>query len=97
MSGINISCQVLSGGQSQKIAVSSTSAQSAALTTTSYFLTTDVDVFCRVGTSPTAVADGTDQIFLASNSYRVLPVAVGAKFAFITSGASGNVYLTPEA
>ena len=97
MSGLNISCQVLSGGQSAKIVVSGTSAQSAALTSTSYLVSTDTDVFVRTGANPTAVADGTDQVLFAGNQFRVLPILPGNKLAFITSGGVGNVYLTPDA
>jgi hypothetical protein len=96
MSGINISCQVLSGGQSSKVAVSSTSAQSVALTCANCLVTPDVDVFVRMGTNPTAVADGTDQILLAGNTYRIQPIIPGYKLAFVSTG-SGNVYLTPDA
>jgi hypothetical protein len=97
MSGLNISLQVNGNSDSSKLAVNATSAQSAVFTATSYLVTTDVDVFVTTGASPTALADGTDQILLAGNSYRILPLIVGERFAFITSGGSGNVYLTPNA
>lgn len=97
MAGVNISCQVLSGGQSVKLAISGASVQSAALTSTSYLVTPDVDCFVRMDVNPTALATGVDQILLAGNTYRVVPVAVGSKFAFITAGSVGNVYLTPDA
>lgn len=97
MSGVNISLQISAGGDAEKLAVSATSAQSAVFTATSYLVTTDVDVFVRTGSSPTALATGVDQILLAGNSYRVVPLIIGERFAFITGGASGNVYLTPNA
>lgn len=97
MSGVSISCQVLSGGQSAKIAISTTSAQSAVLTSTSYLVSPDVDCFARLGSNPTAVADGTDQILLAGNTYRIVPTLVGNKFAFIALTGTGNVYITPDA
>ena len=97
MSGLNISLQISAGGTSEKIAVSATAALSAVFTATSYLVTTDVDVYVRTGSAPTAVATGVDQILLAGNSYRVVPLMIGERFSFITGGASGNVYLTPNA
>jgi len=97
MSGLNISCQVLSGGQSAKISTSTTSAQSAVLTSTSYLVYTDVDVFVRTGADPTAVSDGTDQILPAKTQSRIVPILLGNKLAFITPTGTGNVYLTPDA
>lgn len=94
-----ITLEVLSGGQSSKIAIGTTSAQTAAVTAVSgqavvsVAFTPDVDCFVRRGTNPTAVSDGTDQFLLARTTYRcqMLP---GEKLAFIASGA-GNVYFTP--
>lgn len=98
MSGVTISCQALSGGQSAKVSISSASAQSAALTGgESYLVTPDTTCFMRMGTNPTAVSDGTDQILLANNTYRIQPIVSGYKLAFITTAASGLVYLTPAA
>ena len=97
MSGITISCQVLPGGESTKISVSSVSAQSAVLTAESYLVTPDTTCFVRQGSNPTALSNGTDQILLANNTYRITPIVSGYKLAFITTAASGLVYLTPNA
>jgi hypothetical protein len=97
MSGVNISCQLLSGGTSQKLSLTSSSVQSAILTSSAYLLTVDTDCFGRTGVNPTAVSDGTDQVFLAGNTYRIVPIVIGNKIALITSGASGFAYLTPDA
>lgn len=87
----------LTGGLAQKIAVSSTSAQSAALTTPTVVLHTDVDVYVRQGSNPTAVSDGTD-IFVPSGAYvRLVGIQPGNKLAFKTASASGSVHLTPGA
>ena len=98
-----ISKQILSGGQSTKIAVSIVSAQSAVFggnqsggIPDNYTITPDVNCFVRQGTNPTAVSDGTDQILFAGNQYRVSPCIPGNRFAFITSSGAGNVYLTPN-
>lgn len=98
-----ISKQILSGGQSIKVAISTTSAQSPVFggnqtgnISDNYSITPDVTCFIRMGTNPTAVADGTDQILFAGNTYRVTPCPQGSRFAFITSTGTGNVYLTPN-
>lgn len=86
------------GGLSSKVVVSATSAQSVQFTPgpgyNSVLITPDVNVFFRYGDNPTALADGTDMILLASQQYRIVIGGTG-KFAFIASGA-GNVYLTPS-
>ena len=97
MAGVNISLQISSGGDSTKVAISTASAQSAALLATSYLITPDVNCFARTGANPTAVADGTDILLLANNQYRVVPLVIGQKLAFITPTGTGNVYLTPNA
>jgi hypothetical protein len=100
-----ISIEITTGGTSQKVAISGTSAQSAAAAASSteskgvpirYLLTADVNCFVRKGSNPTAVSDGTDQILIANQTYRV-ELMDGEKLAFITTAASGNAYLTPRA
>lgn len=93
------SLNILSGGQSSVVAASTSSAQSATFTfpgvTSGYVVITPlVNCFVRQGENPTALADGTDQLLLANNSYRVF-VNSGNKLAFITPSGTGNVYLTP--
>jgi hypothetical protein len=104
-----ISVEVLSGGQSIKIATSTTSAPAGGTTAAtlptnavkgapiSYLVTPDATCFVRKGTGTvTAVSDGTDQIMLANNSYRV-ELMEGEKLAFILASGTGNVYMTPGA
>jgi hypothetical protein len=100
-----ISIALTAGGTSQKLAISSTSAQSAAASSASteskgqpipYVITPDTDCFVRKGSNPTALSDGTDHILKANQSYRV-ELMDGEKMAFITTAASGNVYITPRA
>lgn len=96
-----ISRQILSGGQSVKVAISTVSAQSPVFTGNSgipdnYTVTADVNCFVRMGVNPTAVSDGTDQLLYAGNPYRVTPCPAGSRFAFITSAGAGNVYMTPN-
>ena len=96
------SLNILTGGQSSKVAISTTSAPSAAFGVATdavpaqYVLVTpDINCFVRQGPgTPVAVADGTDQILLANNTYRVY-VNSGNKLAFILAAGTGNVYLTP--
>jgi acetyl-CoA acetyltransferase len=100
-----ITIEITAGGTSQKLAISSTSAQSAAAAAAAtenkgapikYLVTPDVNCFVRKAANPTAVSDGTDQLLLANNTYRV-ELMDGEKLAFITTAASGSVYITPRA
>jgi hypothetical protein len=100
-----ISIGLTAGGTSQKLAISTTSAQSAAAAAAStenkgapikYLVTPDVNCFVRKAADPTAVSDGTDQILVANQTYRV-ELMDGEKMAFITASGSGNVYITPRA
>ena len=98
-----LSLIVDTGGLSQAVSVSGTSAQSAAISAVNtvsgeayVVCTSTVDVFVRQDVNPTAVADGTDQFLLANVAYRLL-VKPGNKLAFKTSGSSGTVYITPKA
>lgn len=99
-----ISIDVNTGGKSQKVAVSATSAQSAVIVAPASIptgvpvpmvLIGDVAFFVRYDANPTAVADGTDQYWPANTPLRtqVLP---GGKFGLIAGGA-GNVYITTGA
>lgn len=93
------SINLLSGGQSSRVSMSTTSAQSAVFdfpgTPSGYVLVTpDVNCFVRQETNPTAVSDGTDQILIANNTYRTF-VNSGNRLAFIVGSGTGNVYLTP--
>lgn len=106
MNTVEISATAMSGGQSSKIATSTTSAQSATISrpasvqpgaAASVLITCDVLTFGRYDPAgnPTAVSDGTDQVFVPNLPYRI-QVAPGGKFAFIVPTGTGNVYLTPE-
>jgi hypothetical protein len=98
MAGVVISNQILAGGQSQKVVTSTTSAQSTALTGVSQVtIVCDTNTFVRMGLNPTAVSDGTDQLLLANQQYRIIPIISGYKLAFILAAGTGNVYITPEA
>jgi hypothetical protein len=83
-------------GLSQAVSISSTSAQSTAITSGSAVVTPTVECFVRYGSNPTAVSDGTDQILLAGVQYR-LAFPSGSKLAFKTVSASGTAYITPGA
>jgi hypothetical protein len=105
VNSIEISLELNTGGTSQKLAISAASAQSNAAAAGSsenkggpikYLVTPDTACFVRKGANPTAVADGTDQYLSAGQAYRV-ELMDGEKMAFITSGATGSVYITPRA
>lgn len=97
-----ISLEALSGGLSSKVALSTTSAQSPAAAATvkgvpvKCLVTLDATGFVRKGTNPTAVSDGTDQILLANNTYRV-ELMDGEKLAVVLATGTGNMYFTPNA
>lgn len=95
VAGFELSFEVDQGNRSQKVAISTVSAQSTAMTTPSVLCTPDATCFVRQGANPTALATGVDQILLANNTYRLM-VVVGNKLAFITAAGTGNVYITPE-
>ena len=93
------SLNILEGGLSSTVSISTISAQSATFTfpaaQAGYVLvTTDANCFVRQGTNPTALSDGTDQILLANQTYRCW-VNSGNKLAFKTASGTGTVYLTP--
>ena len=95
MHTLSLSMTANAGGTSSKIAISTVSAQSAVFTGSAVVVTPTIDCFYRMGSNPTAVSDGTDQILLANNTYRI-SISPGLKLAFITL-SSGSVYITPEA
>lgn len=108
MNTTEISLSLNTGGTSQKLAISSTSAQSAAAATNAtigetkgeaipYVICPDTDCFIRKGTNPTALSDGTDGPLLKANQQYRVELMDGEKMAFITTSASGFVYITPRA
>lgn len=83
------------GGTSQALAISSTSAQSTAITTGFCRIYATVDCFARQGSNPTAVSDGTDT-FIPAGIWTRVNLGRGNKLAFKTTSLSGTVYITPE-
>ena len=93
------SLNILSGGQSSSVAISTTSAQSGVFTFDAalagyVLITVDANCFVRQGVDPTALSDGTDQILLANQTYRCW-VNSGNKLAFKTATGTGTAYMTP--
>lgn len=82
------------GGTSQQLNVSTTSVQSAPIASPRVFVFSEVPCFMRHGSSPTAVADGTDQYLPGGTPVR-LALPSGNRLAFISTGGTGKVYLTP--
>jgi hypothetical protein len=97
MQFINSSFTANAGGTSQKLAIGPASAQTAVAppNCTAFIVTPDTTCFFRMGLNPVALADGTDQILLANQQYRI-GIAPGYKLAFITTASAGNIYNTPE-
>jgi hypothetical protein len=95
--GAELSFVASTGGTSEKVAISTANARSSVIASRIAMVTPDVDCFVRQGlATPTAVSDGTDQLLLAGNTYR-LGVTPGNKLAFITATGTGFVYITPGA
>lgn len=86
----------LVGGGSQKITLSTSSAQSATINATECVVHSTVDCYFRHGTNPTAVSDGTDQYLPADTLMRLTGLTPGSKLAFIGTG-SGTLHLSPGA
>jgi len=106
MDAREVTLNVDTGGNSQVVAISGTSAQSAVLTspdtnlnksTLDVVCTPTVDCFVRQGSNPTALATGVDIFLVGGNTYRLSGILSGNKLAFKTGGATGNVYITPSA
>jgi hypothetical protein len=103
MSGMLVSqesCQIYTGGNSLKVALTTTSAASAVITgCRSLIITTDSPTGCflRQGDSPTALSNGTDQYLPPFTPMRLVNFYSGNKIAGITASGSGNLYITPEA
>lgn len=77
----------------QSIAVSTATAQSAALDFTDALVTSTVDCFVVAGANPVAT---TACAFIPANTpLRLYGWKLGEKLAFITASGSGTVYLTP--
>ena len=86
----------LKGGTCSTVAVSGTSAQSAAITSGKVVIYSTVDMYLRQGSNPTALATGVDQFIPANTMLRIVDIENGNKLAFI-SGTSGTVYISPAA
>jgi hypothetical protein len=79
----------------QRIAVSTTSAQSAAISAALVALkSVDTDFWVTVGTSPTATVGATSFPVLAGETL-FLPITSGQKVALITASGTGNVSVMP--
>lgn len=93
------SMKAQTGGTASKVTVATaTSAQSVVLGDAyGVVVTPSVDVFFRRGVNPVSVSDGTDQIMIAGNSYRLVGFSGFDKLAFIAVSAAGTVYLSPAA
>ena len=92
-----LSLTITTGGGSQAVSISSTSAQSAAITASSVLVCVTAACFVRRGSNPTALSNGTDQYLPADTLLRIDGWSSGEKLAFVTTGATGSAYITPGA
>jgi hypothetical protein len=87
---------VPTGATTSTVSVSGTSAQSVALSGgSSAVVYTPVDCFVTQGVNPTATT--ACMPLLAGQQYRLGGLQPNNKLAFITSGGTGTVYITPGA
>ncbi len=89
---------VMSPGTSQVKAFTNTTGQSAALASTTKMVRLVATQNChvKVGTNPTAVADGTS-MYILQNSSTYISVEGGEKIAVIRDSADGNLFITEAA
>ena len=81
----------------QKVAVTATSAQSAALTSVSEVLVSvNTNMYITVGTNPTA-ANAAGSFYIPSGTVFHLQVTAGQKIAAIRDTADGSIYILPVA
>jgi len=83
-----------SGGTSQSVSMSTTSASSTAIWAPFIVVYVSVDCFARSGAAPTAVSTGADQFLVGGNQYR-FPWKPGDLIALITATGTGTAYITP--
>lgn len=97
-----ISIEVLGGGVSQKVALSTTSASTTAMPAPALgdnpakvcTFVVDAAAFVRKGTGTvTAVSDGTDQYLIPNKLYRC-QLRAGELLSFIVGTGTGNAYVT---
>lgn len=89
------SLQVPNTANTAAVAVSGSSAQSAALTGADVIAIPTVDCFVVRGRDPTATTACLP--LLANLAWRLTGIRPDEKLAFITSGGTGTVYLTDNA
>lgn len=65
---------------------------------TSAVVTVTTDTYMRMSASDSTApaADGTDQLLLSGNQYRVEPIPDGHYLHFIRKSADGSVFITPR-
>lgn len=86
--------KLAAAGASQKIAISTTAAQSAAITASIIELTPTVDCYVRTGTSPTAVNTGVDH-FLLGGTTQFFRFNSGEKISIIADSGAGVIHISP--
>ena len=88
--------KVMNGGESAAISISTTSAQTSVIKSTTAVVYATVECWLRQGANPTALSDGTDQYLPAGVQMRMVDITPGNKLAF-KAASSGTVYITPDA
>jgi hypothetical protein len=89
------SIMVQEGNKCQSVSISSTSAQSSTIDKGQAVIYATTDCFMRQGSNPTALSTGVDQFIPGSTLLRITMKPM-SKLAFVTTSATGTVYIQPE-
>ena len=81
----------------ERLAISSSNAQSATVTSGLVLLRPTIDCFVTVGANPTASITAGTSFPLVANEMVSFPITSGQKIGCITSSASGFLYILPAA
>ncbi len=96
MSGYSGNPNLFFVGTTQKIAVSGTSAQSAAIVGEAVSLYASGDCWVAVGANPTAAATAGANVFIPAGMFIDLPWRSGEKLAAIQDSAAGSLHVYPR-
>lgn len=89
------SLNVDAGNASQKVALSTSHAESTAISAPFLLLFADTACFIRAGTAPVALGTGADMYLPANIQYRC-PWTDGNKISAIALTGTGNLYISPD-
>ena len=93
-SGVPVQAPIWDWANGQKVAITATSAQSAAINSTVVLIISDTNCFIKGGSAPVA-ADAADNARLPFDQFLVLGWLSGDLLAVIRDTVDGSLYLVP--